>query len=31
MDPTAFQIREDERLARELAGPIKAKVLRLMF
>ncbi|GAQ05652.1 hypothetical protein ALT_2973 [Aspergillus lentulus] len=31
MDPTAFQIREDERLARELAGPVKAKVLRLMF
>ncbi|KAF7168510.1 hypothetical protein CNMCM5623_001530 [Aspergillus felis] len=31
MDPTAFQIREDERLARELAGPVKAKVIRLMF
>ncbi|RHZ67895.1 uncharacterized protein CDV56_102369 [Aspergillus thermomutatus] len=31
MDPTAFQMREDERLAKELAGPVKAKVLRLVF
>ncbi|EAW11814.1 uncharacterized protein ACLA_005700 [Aspergillus clavatus NRRL 1] len=31
MKHTAFQIRRDERLARELAGPVKAKVLRLVF
>ncbi|KAL4781180.1 hypothetical protein BJX76DRAFT_363815 [Aspergillus varians] len=32
MDPVAMQIREDERLARELAGVTKAsKVLRLVF
>ncbi|KAL4919372.1 hypothetical protein BDW62DRAFT_217009 [Aspergillus aurantiobrunneus] len=32
MDSAAMQLREDERLARELAGPVKAsKVLRLVF
>jgi hypothetical protein len=32
MDPVALQVREDEKLAREMAGHIKAsKVLRLFF
>jgi hypothetical protein len=31
MDPAAFQMREDARLARELAGPVKAKILRLII
>lgn len=32
MHPVAYQIREDERLARELAGPVKAtKILRLII
>lgn len=31
MDPVKFQIREDERVARELAGPVKTRVLKLVI
>ena len=31
MNPVAYQIREDERLARELEGPIKARILKLII
>lgn len=31
MNPVAYQIREDERLARELEGPVQTKILRLII
>ncbi|RJE18919.1 hypothetical protein PHISCL_08737 [Aspergillus sclerotialis] len=31
MNPVAYQTREDERLARELAGPVRTKILRLII